>query len=241
MWEITLLGEYEDVIYLLDLENTLKESLGKDVVVAIWINGEVTVSIATNNKTSIEVIQRSIIDTIIKISKNAYFSENLHISIDDTDLKTFLISSLIMVDIDEEVNTIYDRECVSNYINIKSFNLFKLSDLKSKWQFLIDYIHNTLYISNKDNIYLDFLKFLCDIQTPRHDILYLEKDEKTLSLIDNKQTRVKEVPLGDEIGVVVSLIMLSPKRIVIKGMDNLSNKVNNLVNYIFDEKVSYLL
>ena len=241
MWEITLLGEYEDVIYLLDLENTLKESLGKDVVVAIWINGEVTVSIATNNKTSIEIIQRSIIDTIIKMSKNAYFSENLHISIDDTDLKTFLISSLIMVDIDEEVNTIYDRECVSNYINIKSFNLFKSSDLKSKWQFLIDYIHNTLYISNKDNIYLDFLKFLCDIQTPRHDILYLEKDENTLSLIDNKQTRVKEVPLGDEIGVVVSLIMLSPKRIVIKGMDNLSNKVNNLVNYIFDEKVSYLL
>lgn len=241
MWEITLCGKYEDILYLVDMENILKETFSKDIISVIWVNDDVICNLATNNLSNIDYIKKIIVETILKIAKKSFFSDNLKLNINDNNLKSFLISSLVMIDLEEEINFVYNHNIIEKYINISSFILFKLRDLEEKWLFLINYINSTFFNRYEEYLYLDFLKFLTDLQTPRYDILYLEKNDNSLDLIDQKNKKIKSVSLSDEVGVIVNLIILCPKKIIIKCIDNLSNKFSNLVSYIFEEKLFFLL
>lgn len=241
MWEITLCGEYADVVYLLEMENTLKDILKKDMLSVVWISEKVFCNLAIINCNNIDCVKRIVLETILKIAKTKYFQENLHLSINDISIFTFLVSSLIMIDLDEEVDYIINYVENMKYIDINSFICFKLNALKNNWSYLINYINKTYCGEYQEGIYLDFLKFLTDLQKPKHDVLYLEKNKNYLELLNKKHEKVKEFPLNDEIGVVVQLILLSPKKIIINCVDLLSDKISSLIDYIFDEKLSYLL
>lgn len=241
MWEITLCGKYEDVVHLLDMEKILKDTLNKDIVSVIWIHDDVICNLAVVGEENITFTRKVIIETILKIAKTKYFRENLKIFAKDKSLNTFLISSLVMVDLEEEIDFVFNHFDINKYINISSFINFKLLDLKDKWLYIIDYINITFFGSSEDNVYLDFLKFLTELQSPKHEVLYLEKHDKNLELFDAKHAKIKSIESYDEIGVVVNLIMLSPKKIIVNCVDKLSDKISNLMNYIFDEKLSFLL
>jgi len=241
MWEITLHGEYDDVVYLLEMEKTLKDNLKKDIVSVIWITEDIICNLAGANDRNTKYIKGIISETILKIAKTKFFQENLNISVCDTSIFTFLISSLVIVDIDEEIDFIANIIDSMTYVDINAFINFKLMSLKDKWSYLIHYINNTYRGNHEDNVYLDFLKFLSDLQTPKYDVLYLERNNGYLELLNKKHEKLKKFDNSDEIGVIVQLIILCPKKIIISCIDHLSEKVSSLMNYIFDEKVSYLL
>ena len=60
-------------------------------------------------------------------------------------------------------------------------------------------------------------------------------------LLDKKKNRVRKISKSDEIGIIASLIMFAPKKIIINCLDKLSSKVANLITYIFEDRVSVLL
>lgn len=241
MWEITLCGKYTDIFYLLEMEKVLKDNLYKDIVSVVWINDDVICNLATLNERYIEYTKKIIIETILKIAKTDFFKKNLNINIKDKSLQTFLISSLVMIDLEEEIEFVYNHFSLDKYININSFINFKLNDLKEKWLFLVNYINKTFLKSFEDSVYLDFLKFLTDLQSPKYEVLYLDKYNENLELFDNKNKKIKSISCKDEVGVIVNLIMLCPRKIIIKCLDKLSSKFSNLIEYIFDEKLSFIL
>jgi len=68
----------------------------------------------------------------------------------------------------------------------------------------------------------------------------LKEQKNNLELIDVRNKIIKQIPKSDEIGILVSLILYSPKKLIINCIDSLSEKVSNLITYIFDDKVSVL-
>lgn len=241
MWEITLCGKYDDVVYLVDLEKILKDRYKSDVITAIWICDDVIFNIATNNQKIVENIKKIILELLIKIAKTKFFKDNLHIFINDTSINTFLISSLTMIDLEEEMEEEFVQFDINNYINIHSYILFKFRDLRLHWQYLADYINYSFLNSSGDGVYLEFLKFLTNLQSPKYEALYVEKNNKYLEIFNVCHEKIKSLPDNDEIGVIVNLIMLSPKKIIVNCLDNLSTKTSNLLNFIFEEKLTYLL
>lgn len=241
MWEVTLCGKYDDIVYLVDLEKQLKDNFHSDVITAIWISDNVVLNMAITKDEIVYFVKKTVIDTILKIAKTSFFSENIKFLSDDKTLNTFIVSSLVMIEIDEEIDFVYNHISLDKYINIDSFVAFKLFDFYDKWQYLCDYINNTFSTKYEDYVYIDFLKFLTDLQVPKYDILYLENTGKNLEFFDSARNKINSISVKDEIGVIVNLIMYSPKKIVVNCIDILSDKISNLMNYIFEEKVSFLL
>lgn len=241
MWEITLSGKYDDIVYLLEMERVLKDKYNREIISVVWVCDDVICNLATTNNLIVDNIKEIVIETLLKIAKTKFFTENLNIFTNDSSINTFLISSLTMVDLEEEIDFTLDNMQFNNYINIQSFINFKFFQLRARWKYLIDYINYSFSKSIGDNVFLDFLKFLTDLQTSKCEALYLEKNELNIELYDSKHNKIKSLSSTDEIGMVVNLIMLSPKKIIINCIDELSNKTSNLMSYIFDEKLSFLL
>ena len=241
MWEVTLCGKYDDIVYLVDLEKCLKDTFHSGVISAICISDKIILNLAIIKDEIVELVKKIIIDTILKIAKTEFFIENIKFLSDDRTLNTFIISSLVMIEIDEEIDFIFNNFHIGKYINIRSFIAFKLFDFRDKWKYLCDYINNTFKTSFEEYVYVDFLKFLTDLQVPKYDILYLENNDKCLDFFDGARNKIKSISIKDEIGVIVNLIMYSPKKIIVNCLDKLSDKISNLMNYIFEEKVSFLL
>lgn len=241
MWEITISCGYQDIVYLLEMENTLNRVYGKDVMTIITMDEDIICNIAVIKNSLIDDVKKIIIETMIKCLKSNFFSDNLKLNNNDISLNSFMVSSLVMIELLEEVEYVYNNFEIKNHINFKSFIYFKLTDFIDKWQYICDYINNLILDNNEEVIYLEFLKFISCLQKPKYDVLYLEHSNKNLLLYDCNHKKLKKIEITDEVGVIANLIMLSPKKIIINCHEKLTDKVSQLINYIFDDKLCFLL
>ena len=60
-------------------------------------------------------------------------------------------------------------------------------------------------------------------------------------ILDQKRKKLKLLSKNDDIGIIANLVMLAPKKLIINCIDALSEKVTNLISYIFEDRVSVLL
>ena len=58
---------------------------------------------------------------------------------------------------------------------------------------------------------------------------------------DAKKNLIKVSSTGDEIGLIVNLIVYAPKKLIISCLDSLSANVAGLIRYIFEDKICLLL
>ena len=77
MWEITLLGNASDIVYYLELKNTLKRNFGNDVLAVITFEKALVISIAVLNKAKIAKAKNLVMRTIIRIVEVKYMKNNL--------------------------------------------------------------------------------------------------------------------------------------------------------------------
>jgi hypothetical protein len=71
--------------------------------------------------------------------------------------------------------------------------------------------------------------------------MYLEQGKDSMIILDKNKKLLSSIPKNDEIGVVVNLIVLSPKKLIINCYTSLSNKIAGLIEYIFQDRISILL
>lgn len=241
MWEITISCGYQDIAYLLEMENNLKNLYSKDVMIIITMEEGIICNIAVIKNSIINDVKKIIIETMIKCYKSIYFSENLKFSKNNITLNSFMISSLVILELIEEVEFVYQNYEISSYINFKSFVYFKLFEFIDKWKYVCNYINVVILNNDEELICLEFLKFICCLQKPRYEVLYLEHNNTNLLLCDVNHKKLKKIEITDEISVITNLIMLSPKKIIINCYEKLTDKATQLINYIFDDKLCFLL
>ena len=160
---------------------------------------------------------------------------------DDKSLNSFILSSLILINLVEETNYAKRFSKLTSVLNIRSFVFFKLHKLIEVWEKEIVYYNSTFSGEYKDGLYLEFLRFIAQNSHNKIDIAYLEDNSREMLLLDKSKKTIRVLSKGDEIGIIVCLVMYAPKKLIINCLDSLSRKVANLISYIFEDRVSILL
>ena len=212
MWEITLVGQEQDYEYFVLLEDKLKKSLEDKPIIAISGQKNLCCSIAISNKNKLKLVKKYILEIIIKICKEEYFRENLEdISFIDNFINDFILFSLINVNLSDEVDYAYIKVKFSKILHIRSLAKFRLRTLYSVWDKFIAYFNSVKYNFAEEEMYLEFLKFLASSSITENEVMYLEQKNNMMIISDKNKNSLSSVPIDDEIGVVVNLILLSPK------------------------------
>lgn len=240
MWEITLRGKPSDIVYFLELKNSLKEILNKNAIIVITFEKDLVCSIAIAKEKLTSKIYKKIYETILKIVKIEYITENLRVFSNDKSLNSYFVSSIVNMEISNEVKYAMQVTKLSRVINIRPFVLFKLHNLYEMWQKEVDYYNFHFNCDNGEN-YLDFLKFIALNIDTKSKILYLEEINSEMCFLDEKRNKMKNLRLDDEVGIIANLVMFAPKKLIINCINSLSDKVTKLISYIFEDRVSVLL
>ena len=242
MWEITLIGEVQDYSRFVIFEKMLKANYNNAVIVAISLtNNKAIISIAVNSKKLIYGIKRLVLELVLKISKEEYFVETLQIDTEDKDMQYFIILTAVLSNLEDEIDFAMMKIKFSKVIHIRSLVRFRLSKLYFLWEKFAIYFNYHASIGIGDDLYLDFLKFLASNSRNGKDIIYLEDNKDSMFLKDKRKNILVSIPKNDEISVVVNLIVFSPSRLIINCYDALSNKVAELIKYLFADRLSILI
>ncbi len=239
MWEITLVGEECDYIYFSQLRDIIIR-LYKDAFVSIGLSDKLYISIAAKENI-LQKIEDYLFETIIKINKKDYLVDKLEF-IGSNDLyDDFILTSIIYLDLPQEIEYARYSAKLGKINYIRSLFQFKLNRLLILWDSMANELNLSIKKSKKETIYLDFLKFLAEATEPTYDIVYLDKCGKKLSLCDNHNKKIKVITSTDEIDIIVNLIIFSPKKIVINKVESISERLCNMLRYIFIDRVSLVL
>lgn len=241
MWEITLLGKTSDIVFFQQLKDTLKKQFNNDVVAVITFNENLICSIATSEHKYIKILKLAIYESIIKIVKCEYFREKLTIWGTDKALNSFIMSSLILIDLNDEVDFAKDTTKLTKVVSVRSFVYFKLCRLVNVWKKFVRYLNLHFSDNMQEGLYLEFLKFIAENANSKLDIMYIEQNNDETILLDTYHRKINTISKRDEIGIIVNLLLYSPKKVIINCIDNLSSKISSLISYIFSDRVSVLL
>lgn len=241
MWEITLVGEKSDYVYFSLLDKELRDIAGTNLITAMTIMDKICYSVAIKEKKYINFVKNAIFELIIKINKEEYFKEKLIFKNNINGLNHFIITSLVFINLQEEID--YARVIVklSKTVFIRSLMMFKLNKLYKIWDKLICFFNLNLMYKSENEISLEFLKLLANNIQSRTEIMYLDIIKDNMCIFDKNKNLISCTPEEDEIGVIVNLITYAPKKIIINCYDHLSSKVTELIKYIFDDKCSFII
>ncbi len=239
MWEITLVGKETDYPYFLELENKIIQAK-HNAIVSIGYGEALYISICAK-ESILDKIEDSIFETIIKVNKEEFMLENLNfLSEDLSNYDMFILSSVINLDLSHEVEFAKYYANLDKINNIRSFFRFKLGRIKSLWQGMARMLNANIVPNGKEQIYLDFLRYLTMVTKPMNDIVLLGNSLNNMIIMDKNGGHIKKISSKDEVDTLVNLIMYLPKKIIIKD-NNLSEKTYALIKYIFEDKVSLIL
>ncbi|MBE5738336.1 MAG: hypothetical protein E7354_01200 [Clostridiales bacterium] len=239
MWEMTLIGEERDFLYFSQLRDTII-ALKLDAYISIGVNGNLYFSIASKEDLTGR-LDYYIYEAIIKIAKRDFLLENLDCVGKDSLFDDFLLTSMIYIDLPQEVDYAKYSTKLQKITHVRSFLRFRLSGLISIWQDMIRDLNLSIDRNKNGTIYLDYLKFLANTSEPTYDVIYLNKDAQEIFLVDNKSRSIKKINSKDEVDVIVNLIIFSPKKIIINSVDILSDRLCNMIKYIFPDRVCLVL
>lgn len=236
MWEITIYGKMSDFMYFALLEEELKCKLKDKIVVAISISSTLACSVALKDKRYLSLVKNMLIECILKCVKEEYFRDNICI---DAGIKEVIIGSLVYINLQEEIDYMKSRINLPKQVYIRPLIRFRLSRLYCIWEKFA--YHFNQRKSGDGAIFLDFLKVLASPSYRGSGVLFLEKINEEMCILDKNREIISITSHDDEIGVVVSLITLAPKKIIINCVNVLSRRTLELINYIFEDRISMLL
>lgn len=240
MWEITIVGNVCDIIYFEELQDNLSDKFGKDIIVAVSYLDDLVCSIATVNSKIVDEIKFMVYETIIKSCKLEFFRNNLDILDDNKTINSYILSTLVSLDLTDEILFAIKNTRLHKKLIIRSFVNFELNYLIQVWKSLCEYINISLS-GKKETVYISFLRFLAKNLKSSYDVIYLESNCKDIDILDKDRKRISRISKKDEIDLIVNLLMCSPQKLIINCYNELSNKLSELIRYIFEDKISVLL
>jgi len=241
MWELTLVGYNDSFDNFIKLQKVLEEVTDYNVMVAISHKDKVIISIALSEYKYIESVKKIILNFIVKECKYHYFKDKIKFLINDKKLNNIFIESLVNVNIIDDVD--YARLIVSlnNIIYIESLMYFKLYKLMYFWNEFVFVVNYELINDSSCDIYTKYLKMLTKINKVMTESIYIKKNLKYFYLLNNNGKILKKIEENNEIEIIITLIVCSPKKILIDANCVFDKKISFLINNIFGDRLNFLL
>ncbi len=248
MWEFSILIDKEDAIYLKYIDKKLSRLRNILVMVKCNQNDYVNLSIACEEKYKEKVVKHikmAVADLIILIYKEKYYLSRLQFkSIGDVCEKA-LIKALFLFDLEDDRETILHYLKLDKTLVVKSFFDFQLMELKEKWNNIINLAQENNYYFFDTEIFLEILKFLVASIPHKHDEISVSYSGKEFIFLDGKSQMINKddfpESMSSEIGLVSNLIFLSPRKINILCLDNISKTTFNIIYNVFNQTINLSL
>lgn len=148
--------------------------------------------------------------------KKDYIIRRLNITCKDEIKKETLVEALVNFDRVSDDAYVKNRIRLSGEFYIYSFYMFKLSELKNKWEQLIKVTNQSDNFLKNENLYLEVIKYLID-GIDMGGNATIEKIKNTYVTTTGKSNILCKI--GNKKNLVNFLINYNPKKIIIKSMD----------------------
>ena len=236
MWEITLVGESNDIAHFRLLCDTLHSSY-VGVVCALSESAYTYCSIATNINEIVPEIEHIIVGMIVKIAKIKYFNENLNLFKKYPLFRNFAINSIALADIDDEIKFVLNNFQLDKKVYLNSFVQFRLRVLVKVWSRICSYLSSS-YNSNMESEWcLDFLKFVSTNIDTSEEIIKIYHLGQKIKVHNLSSGKIRYFDISNEIGIIFYLIVNAPKKVIVQYFENVDDKLNLLLTYIFDDRL----
>ena len=245
VWEFCLYYEKEQFGYILKLYKHLKRVFKKHRGVVLLFEEENKILFACSGDEKFFVrIYRYIYNYIINIIYTYYkrkFLDELDSNLFNNEIFEIIIKeTLFHFDEDYDKSIIRQILQLNESLNILGFFNFKLLDLKTKWQQLINLIKNNAEVLNSYVINLDLTRYLLNELDNNIDKVclftecnkYFLKTTKGENIIFKKINFSKKQTFKE---VLKSLVMLSPKNIIL--CSDINKEELNIFKDVFYDKI----
>ena len=241
MWEITLIGDKCDLSNFYIIMKTIFAHKNS-VFASFGFGDKNTLKIGVNDKKYIPNVKSEILEAIITINKQEYFNNNIIVKNSNNMVYDFIMKSIVMLGLDDELEYARVKVKLGKVVHIRSIVRFKLAKFYSLWDRLIVYLNEYLGDGDEND---KMLKFLASNINHGSDIFFVNFDDSGIKICDLHNHVISEMNYDDVYLIIISIMVLSPKKIIIKQLLNISNeKISNLISkmdYVFDDRVSYVM
>lgn len=243
MWEFFIESNINDVIYLKNIEKSLKF---KNVNVVTALNKN-SLSVACEFKDKPQILlnlKKVIAESIVLIYKQKFFESKIDLSYLNEQLKTALIKCLVLFDFEEDFYYVLDKLNLNFGLVLDSFYLFQLKKLEKKWQEIVNICSNNTSFMESET-FLELLKFLISSITPKRKSIdvyfngenFVLCDENNNIIVFNDAYNLNNL----ELNLISGLITLAPKTINLHCAGVLSDNTFKIIYHIFNKKVNLLV
>lgn len=185
-----------------------------------------------NNEKEVKLLVTNFIsDCIRECFKKNFILKRLDVECGDDLKKETLLEALINFDRMSDEVFVKSLIKLNGEFHIYSFYMFKLTELKKKWEQLVRVTNQSKVFLKDDEIYLEVIKYLIDgidmgeeATVEKVNEVYVAKmgDSNILYKIDSSKSLLNY------------LIKANPKTITVKGVDN---KIFHFISQIFGKRV----
>ena len=240
MWEITLIGDKYDLSNFYTIIKTIF-SHENSVFASFGFGERNTLKIGVNDKNIINNVKNEIIKAIITINKQEYMINNIDAINNQNNVNDFVLQSIVMLGIDEEIEYARSKLKLSRVVHIRSLVRFRLSKIYALWDKLIYYIND--YICG-DNVYDKLLKFIASNVDCGSDVVFVNFNSCGITVCNIGGKVLGHFFDCDVYDIIISILMMSPKKIIVQLISCESNNYCDVVTkleYVFADRIGYVM
>ena len=224
----------------------IEPRIGKLKNVAIENNNEsMVLSYETTKESKItqRVINLWLADSIVSYYKEQYLLKKLILPEVSNLSFEIIVKALTVFDKASDVGIVLDKIKKTSEINIYSFYVFKMSDLRTKWQDVCDLFQVNLPVLANKGVMMELMRYLLIVTETSVSVVNLYQEDNFWILRGGKgQVLADPIPLKgnkSSIRVILELISLAPEQINIKFNEKLTPDLSLFLENLFPSKVVY--
>lgn len=244
-WEFSLKVEISKSMYLLYIKDCLSSAIkhSKGIITMVYSSQDLTllIGLPLAQKNTIKPLLYSYIASfVVNIFKREYICSKFNFCVKQDIIYKSFIQSLVSFDEEIDKRIVFQKLLPYDKIVLDSFFNFRLKVLKQKWNDLISLANdNYLYLLSGGN-FLELMKFMLSNIESKVSCVEVKFDNNgkfNLFSLGKKLELPIFIKNNNAEDVVVSLVSLSPKKIVINDSKFLTQEIRNFLYDIFENKV----
>lgn len=218
------------------VKNVVIENTDEEIVISFEL-------VSSNSKLYTKLIKLWLADAMVVYYKEKFFANNMKLKgLNETSFK-LVIKALSIFDKAQDVSVVLDKFGTdSKFINVHSFYIFKMGELRIKWKEVCELFMANLSGVNKSEVFFELIKYLILTTESERKIVKLSFNGDEIFVLDeNGSNLIEPTKAEDEnfINILLGLISLAPQIISINLSEKNPAEFISVVENLFAGKVRY--